>query len=214
LADKNFSYSNYKPKDELKVENYFDLEYLERLFRYYALCIVGSVGLDVAEKAEKIGNFDKAARENQVELINAVKVHSYYFTIVRFREVIKSIDDADIKAVLTKLACLLACSIITETQWGEIISLKELKFARNAIAELLSKLRPDAVALVDSFDIPDRVLCSAIGKYDGNIYEELFEAAKRSEINQVDPFVGYDEMRKYLDLKFLAKGNKAPQSKL
>eukprot|EP01080_Neovahlkampfia_damariscottae_P010159 gene10159-2579_t len=214
LGDKNFKYSNYKPNDIVKVENFFDLGYLERLFKYYSLCIVGSVGIYVADKAEKVGNFDSAARENQVELINAVKVHSYYFTIVRYRYIIDTIQDSKMKAVLTRLACLLACTVLTEHQWADVITLKELKLARNAISVLLKELRPDAVALVDSFDIPDRVLCSAIGKSDGNIYEELFEAAKRSEINQQDPFKGYDYMSKYLDKKFLAKGNNVPKSRL
>lgn len=29
------------------------------------------------------------------------------------------------------------------------------------------------IALTDAFDIPDRVLNSTIGKYDGNIYEGM-----------------------------------------
>ena len=43
----------------------------------------------------------------------------------------------------------------------------QLRMAKAAVAELLDQLRPDAVALVDAFDFPDRVLASAIGRYDG-----------------------------------------------
>jgi acyl-CoA oxidase len=39
--------------------------------------------------------------------------------------------------------------------------------------------------LVDAFDFPDHVLSSAIGRYDGNVYEALFDAAQRSTLNQV-----------------------------
>ena len=41
-------------------------------------------------------------------------------------------------------------------------------------------LRPDAVALVDAFDWHDDTLASALGRYDGKVYESLFEMAKNS----------------------------------
>ncbi len=44
-------------------------------------------------------------------------------------------------------------------------------FARQARDALLQDLRADMVALVDAFDIPDRVLNSTIGRADGNVYE-------------------------------------------
>ena len=47
----------------------------------------------------------------------------------------------------------------------------------------LRRLRPNAVALVDAFDIHDRILDSALGVYDGNVYEKMFEAAKKSPLN-------------------------------
>jgi len=50
--------------------------------------------------------------------------------------------------------------------------------------ELLKELRPNAVALVDAFDYPDRLLNSCLGRYDGNVYEALYEYAKDSTLNQ------------------------------
>lgn len=44
----------------------------------------------------------------------------------------------------------------------------------------------NAVGIVDGFDIPDRVLCSVLGCYDGNIYERIFNEAKKSPLNQED----------------------------
>lgn len=51
---------------------------------------------------------------------------------------------------------------------------------------LFSELRPNAVTLVDAFDYPDQVLQSCIGRYDGNVYEALYEYAKGSPLNQAD----------------------------
>jgi len=77
---------------------------------------------------------------------------------------------------------------------------------------LLEEIRTDAVALVDAFDYPNRVLNSAIGAYEGNVYEALMEAARRSPLNQQDPFPGYeDTIRKKLDLELLAEGRIAAE---
>ena len=57
---------------------------------------------------------------------------------------------------------------------------------RAHVGKLLSAIRPEAVALVDSFDYTDRELGSILGRYDGNVYDNLFEWAKRSPLNETD----------------------------
>jgi acyl-CoA oxidase len=51
-------------------------------------------------------------------------------------------------------------------------------------------IRPDAVAIVDSFEFNDRFLNSAIGSYDGRVYENLFEWAAQSALNATPVSVG------------------------
>jgi len=85
----------------------------------------------------------------------------------------------------------------------------QLAMVKQANTELLTILRPNGIALVDAFDIPDRVLCSALGNYDGNIYEALYESAKKATLNQVDPYIGYNEViRPRLDLEFIKNRSK------
>lgn len=48
----------------------------------------------------------------------------------------------------------------------------------------MTKIRPNAVSIVDGFDIPDKILCSALGAYDGNVYERIFAEAQKSPLNQ------------------------------
>lgn len=50
----------------------------------------------------------------------------------------------------------------------------------------LKTVRKSALGVVDGFDIPDFVLSSTLGSYDGNVYERLLEAAKKSPLNQED----------------------------
>lgn len=54
------------------------------------------------------------------------------------------------------------------------------------IKELLSQLRPNAVALVDAFDTHDKKLNSVLGRYDGNVYEHMFEWARSSPLNSTE----------------------------
>ena len=44
--------------------------------------------------------------------------------------------------------------------------------------------RPDAVPLVDAFDYSDHHLNSALGRYDGNVYQHLFDMAQASPLNR------------------------------
>lgn len=50
--------------------------------------------------------------------------------------------------------------------------------------DCLKQIRPNAVGLVDSFDVRDEILGSALGVYDGNVYERLIEDANKSPLNQ------------------------------
>jgi len=50
-------------------------------------------------------------------------------------------------------------------------------------AELLTRLRPNAVGLVDSFDLRDEVIGSVLGCYDGQVYERLLASAMLSPLN-------------------------------
>jgi len=115
-----------------------------------------------------------------------------------------------VRAALERLCAVHGLSMLMESPLVGIgIGQKEMRHIRAACNEVMEALRPDALALVDAFDIPDRVLNSTIGRADGNIYEALFEATKKSLLNQVDPFVGYDTaLRPHLDLEFLRNGNK------
>ena len=45
-------------------------------------------------------------------------------------------------------------------------------------------LRPEAVALVDAFDVHDFTLGSALGSYDGQAYSRLYKSAMAAPINE------------------------------
>ena len=115
-----------------------------------------------------------------------------------------------LKKVLNRLCIMFACTHILDENWGETISKDQYRLIRECTYNIMKELRPDSVPLVDAFDIPDSVLRSAIGKYDGNVYEALFDSAQKSILNQIDPFVGYEEyLRPHTNKELLKKGNVA-----
>jgi len=125
-----------------------------------------------------------------------------------FVQKVQECKSEKLKAVLNRLCILFACSHFLDENWGETLTNDQYKLIRECIYNLLKEIRPDSVSLVDAFDIPDIVLRSAIGRYDGNVYEALFDSAQKSILNQIDPFVGYEEyLRPHLNKELLKKGN-------
>ncbi|KAH9452350.1 hypothetical protein MJO28_008778 [Puccinia striiformis f. sp. tritici] len=72
------------------------------------------------------------------------------------------------------------------------ISPKQHVLLRNRVYSLLAQIRPEAVALCDSFAVPDYLLNSELGRSDGNVYQKLVEFASKEPLNavkfNVDPY--------------------------
>ncbi|XP_075992761.1 acyl-coenzyme A oxidase 1-like [Anticarsia gemmatalis] len=75
---------------------------------------------------------------------------------------------------LEKLGDLLLYTSISE---GDVLQLRDI------YEELLEKIRPNAVGLVDAFDFRDEILNSTLGAYDGRVYERLMAEALKSPLN-------------------------------
>lgn len=73
---------------------------------------------------------------------------------------------------------------------------------QDRLEQLYVLIRPNAVGIVDGFDIPDGILCSALGAYDGNVYERLYAEAQKSPLNKAT-----DNKAFHLYLKPFMKSN-------
>jgi acyl-CoA oxidase len=74
---------------------------------------------------------------------------------------------------------------------------------RAAVRRLLQELCPDALALVDAFNISDRRLGSALGRWDGRVYEALAAMAQAGPLNRTDVTVAYQGSGDFRGLKGL-----------
>ncbi len=54
---------------------------------------------------------------------------------------------------------------------------------RKALDQLIKKMRPHLVPLVESFAVPDEILPSSIGNSYGDIYEQQLDWAMGSKLN-------------------------------
>lgn len=65
------------------------------------------------------------------------------------------------------------------------------------IQDLMAQIRPHAVRLVDSWKVPDFLLDSALGRYDGKVYEDLYNRAHRlNPLNEItfNPYYKSEEI--------------------
>lgn len=107
--------------------------------------------------------------------------------------------------VLSDLAILFALYWM-EKDLGEFLedsylTSKQAKWVSPSVIQYLDRIRPNAVALVDARDISDFRLKSALGRYDGDVYPHIMNAAEKDPLNAVDPGPAYDPA-----LKALIKG--------
>jgi len=66
------------------------------------------------------------------------------------------------------------------------VTLAQLDAINDEVLMLLERLRPNVVALVDAFDFTDEHLESILGRYDGQIYSNLYKWAASSPLNSTE----------------------------
>ena len=127
--------------------------------------------------------------------------HSQYLIVKNFHEALSSnsltteLDDETV-TLMHKLFRLYALHTLereaSEFFSSSAVTVRQIQLARTkAVMKLLEEIRPHAVRLVDAWRFPDWQLDSSLGRYDGRVYEDLFNRA--SEMNPlnaltIDPY--------------------------
>jgi len=157
----------------------------------------------VCERMDKLvangASFATAFRSVQWPAFRAARAHCFYtilFCFITNVDIIKK-EDPKIGSVLKSLCDLFACYNI-EKDLGEfleasIISPNQGATIHEVVELLLKEVRPNAVPLVDAFNFTDRDLNSALGAYDGNVYERMFQWASKEKLNRTDVVACYDD---------------------
>ena len=64
------------------------------------------------------------------------------------------------------------------------MSTEQIGLVRKQLYKLLGVVRKECIPLVDAFDIPDGILNSVLGRYDGDVYTHLYEWALKAPRNK------------------------------
>ena len=142
-----------------------------------------------------------AWNELLVDFYRLSKAHSQYLMIRSFHETLTSYETRQSLgssglAILTDLFRLFALHTLeseaSEFFTSSALTVRQIQLARTQhVPALLARVRPHAVRLVDSWDFPDWQLDSSLGRYDGRVYEDMFErASEQNPLNgvTVDPY--------------------------
>ncbi|XP_023299625.2 probable peroxisomal acyl-coenzyme A oxidase 1 [Lucilia cuprina] len=134
----------------------------------------------------------EAANNTGIEYTQAAELHGRSFVIASFLEEVTGpnakLRNPALNKVLEELLelYLVHTSLRHMNDLLRFISITDadLRSLQVRLEEALKALRPNAVAICDGFDHHDNNLRSTLGSYDGNVYERLFEAAKKSPLNK------------------------------
>ncbi|KAI8128650.1 putative peroxisomal acyl-coenzyme A oxidase 1 [Lucilia cuprina] len=134
----------------------------------------------------------EAANNTGIEYTQAAELHGRSFVIASFLEEVigpnAKLRNPALNKVLEELLelYLVHTSLRHMNDLLRFISITDadLRSLQVRLEEALKALRPNAVAICDGFDHHDNNLRSTLGSYDGNVYERLFEAAKKSPLNK------------------------------
>ncbi|KAF7168918.1 hypothetical protein CNMCM5623_001824 [Aspergillus felis] len=126
--------------------------------------------------------------------------HSQYLVVKNFYDAVSSPDltaklGPETTKIMHNLFRLYALHTL-EREAAEFFSsgavtIRQITLTRtNAVTKLLDEIRPHAVCLVDAWKIPDWQLDSSLGRYDGDVYPDLFNRASQNPVNDLvfDPY--------------------------
>ncbi|OAG37860.1 hypothetical protein AYO21_07966 [Fonsecaea monophora] len=87
-------------------------------------------------------------------------------------------DTASLLGVLFRLFALFTLDASAlEFLTSNAAQVAQLRHTTRRIEALMARVRPHAVRLVDAWSIPDYLLASSLGRYDGDVYNDLFRRA-------------------------------------
>lgn len=92
--------------------------------------------------------------------------------------------------VLRDMCSLYALSTIEEYlgdfREDDTITSSQARDIRLAVESLCSRVRDEAVALTDAFHFTDAILCSCLGRYDGDMYPALMKWVMKEPLNSTE----------------------------
>ncbi|ESP01292.1 hypothetical protein LOTGIDRAFT_212832 [Lottia gigantea] len=197
------------------INSQFDSNSIVSAFEHRALRLIE----DCAHRIQYLVKNGKSQSEawhlTSVQLTKAAQAHCECCVVKFYLEQISRDPGPKLQQVLQALFQLYCIYTILENIGDFVkdgyLNSQQIELLNTKLLDLLAEIRPNAVNIVDSFDIPDEILASCLGRYDGQVYQALYEYAKESKLNQIEvtdvyykhlkPF--FEEQKKLADVPIL-----------
>ncbi|ELT88872.1 hypothetical protein CAPTEDRAFT_174217 [Capitella teleta] len=164
-------------------------------FKYRAMILVQQAAKRMSQLKASGKPHHEAWNLSAVPWVQAAEAHIEFYVVKTFAERISTVKDPATVSVLGHLFQLFACENILKNGkdylMGGFMSSDQLQMLAEKSLNLLADIRPNAVALVDAFDYSDNMLGSILGRFDGDVYENLYKWAKASPLNKTEVSEAY-----------------------
>eukprot|EP01118_Nematostelium_gracile_P010479 TRINITY_DN3616_c0_g1_i1.p1 TRINITY_DN3616_c0_g1~~TRINITY_DN3616_c0_g1_i1.p1 ORF type:complete len:493 (+),score=109.56 TRINITY_DN3616_c0_g1_i1:682-2160(+) len=166
------------------VEDLFDIHSHLKSFQFVAVFALKTAANHMQEEISD-GKKTKEAWNNCMnDLIEATKFHSQVYVLSSFVDAISNVQDESIRNILTVLCNLYALRTVQNCIGtfleSRYYTLEHISLIKVAVIQLVQQTRSQCIPLIDALNIPDFVLNSPLGRYDGDIYEKYLEAVQQS----------------------------------
>ncbi|KAL8283794.1 hypothetical protein RQP46_005226 [Phenoliferia psychrophenolica] len=128
-----------------------------------------------------------------VDLFKLSNAHGQFVLVKNWADVLEMDEqlqrDQKLKSVMEVCFALFACHTMqlhsAEFMASGCTKLDGHELVEAEVVKLLAEMRPNAVALVDGFALPDYLLNSALGQYSGDAYKSMLDFASREPMNGI-----------------------------
>ena len=200
------------------VDDFLDVDNLLSAFGHRSACLLLDVASQLRSSMDGDDNLTAQGAWNDalLPMARASRAHASYLLLRDFRDGLEAEEGRrsppsclgpDESAVLRRCLVLLALYWM-DTFADDFLQIRcvqpaQVPAMRRALLSALTALRPCAVGLCDTRDFHDFRLKSALGRYDGDVYPAIMEAARRDPLNAATSSeggvgVGYEESLKKL----------------
>lgn len=177
-----------------KPEDFLDLDLIEHALKVNISQKISQILKHAKESSDKVSKKDFINSKYSLDIVKASNAHIRYVTFWFFK---KKVESDDIKCPgnkkILKNLCMLyglftlsndCVSCYESGYFSTDVGLPFSELILQAIKILNTEIRPKAISIVESLNITDEVLQSAIGNSYGDIYETHLEWAKDSRLNK------------------------------
>ena len=160
------------------LDNVADLDDINKVIKAIEVAII-RLGQEAASTVRK-ESLDFVG----AELVQLSKLKAHHYLLSEYVRRVNEFDQKELVPYLLTIAKLYGATVVLDKFAGifltfNVASTKAITdLASIQIPKLCAEVRPNVVAYTDSFQQSDMIVNAAIGKYDGDIYENYFDLVK------------------------------------